>query len=125
MEILSLALAAQNGDCDALSAYIELKRIEDELNNALKIVQPLAINEADKYAGKQFSAFGAIIEKKSAPATYKYSGSVLKLQEKLKAWQEKAKVGTFVDEESGEIIEKAVKIEGKSTIAVKLQKEPV
>lgn len=125
MEIIELALSAQAGDCDALSAYIELKKIEAELKQALEMVQPLAIYEADKWKEKSFSYAGAIIEKRSAPATYKYSGSVLKLQEKLKNWQEKAKIGTFVDEESGEVIDQAVKIEGKTTIAVKLQKESV
>lgn len=125
MEILSLAISAQNGDCDALQAYKTLKFIEDELKRAIAIVQPLAINEADKYPGKQIDFPDAIIEKRSAPARweYKHIPAWQEAQKRLEWVQKIAQAGGGADPDSGEIIDRAVKIEGKATIAVTLKKQ--
>jgi len=127
MELLQLALSAKSGDCDPLSAYVELKKIEDELNQALKMVQPLAIDEAEKWKEKSFKYAGAIIEKKSAASRWDYSHipAWQTAKSKLTYVEKIAQAGGGYDEETTEQIEKAVKIEGKSTIAVKLVKDEV
>lgn len=125
MEILELALAAQRGDSDPIQAYIALKEIEAELKKAIEITQPLAISEADKYPGKQIDFSNAVIEKKSAPARweYKHIAAWHDAQKRLDWVQKIAQAGGGADPESGEIIDKAVRIEGKSTIAVTLKKQ--
>ena len=66
---IQLSQQVVSGDVDALKAYIQLKQAEKEIAEAIKVVQPLAIDEADKYSGKTFQAFGAIIEKKNGAQT--------------------------------------------------------
>lgn len=125
MEILSLALSAQNGECDPIQAYIALKEIERELKQAIEITQPLAISEADKYPGKQIDLANATIEKKSAPARweYKHIPAWQDAQKRIEWVQKIAQAGGGADPDSGEIIDRAVKIEGKATIAVTLKKQ--
>lgn len=124
MEIIELALSVQAGDCDPLSAYVELKKIEAELEQAIKIVQPLAINEADKWKEKSFKAFGAIIEKKSAACRWDYSNVAAynHAKAKLEYIQKIAQAGGGFDAETTEQVEAAIKIEGKATISIKLPK---
>lgn len=125
MEILSLALSAQNGECDPIQVYVALKEIEAELKKAIEITQPLAISEADKYPGRQIELAGATIEKKSAPARwdYKHIPAWIEAQKRVEYVQKIAQAGGGADPDSGEIIERAVKVEGKSTIAVTLKKQ--
>lgn len=125
MEILSLALSAQNGEADPIQAYITLKEIEAELKKAIEITQPLAISEADKYPGKQINFANAVIEKRSGPSTWEYKHiSAWHEAKKRVEWVQKiAQAGGGADPDSGEIIDKAVKIDGKQTIAVTLLKE--
>lgn len=115
---LELANQVEQGVVNPLDSYIALKKAQDELTEALKIVQPFALNEAEKYGQKSFEAFGAKIELRNGASTYKFCGHILSLEEKLKKLKEMSKQGEFADPETGEIIEKASKIEGKSTLAV-------
>lgn len=124
MEILTLAQDAQSGNCDPIQAYIALKDIEAELKQALLIVQPLAISEADKYPGKQIDLSNAVIEKRSAPSRWDYS--------KVQAWKAAKDQLTYIEKIAqagggisphGEEIGPAVKIEGAATIAVTLKKQ--
>lgn len=120
--LLELKDSVEQGNVNPLEAYVELKSIENTLKEVIATVQPLAITEADKYAEKSFKAFGAIIEKRSAPATYDMShiNAYLSAKEKVKYIETIAKAGGGIDPETGQEIEKAIKIEGKSTIAVKV-----
>lgn len=124
MEIMQLVNQVLNGETDALKAYIELKRIEKELEFAINQVQPLAISEADKYPGKSFEMFGAFIEKKNAPARWDYSMVTAYQQQKAKLdyIQKIAQAGGGYDSETSEEIAAAAKVEGKSTITVKFAK---
>lgn len=113
-----------NGEVNALKAYIELKQASAQLEAALKIVYPLAIDEAGKYSEKTFKAFGATIEKRNGPSQWDYSGVLAyqQAQERLKYIQKIAQAGGGFDAQTTEQIEKAVKIEGKTTIAISLSK---
>ena len=121
MELLNLANQVVEGELNPLKVYIQLKQIESELEEAMKIVQPLAIDEADKYTGKSFQAFGAMIEKKNGASRWDYSNvsTFNYYKSKLEYVQKIAQAGGGFTEE-GEQIEPAVKVEGKSTISVKL-----
>ena len=115
---LELANKVESGDVNALDSYIALKKAQDEITEALKKVQPYALNEAEKYGQKSFEAFGAKVEIRNSPSTYKFSGYILTLEEKLKSLKDMSKSGSFADPETGEIIDQASKVEGKSTIAI-------
>lgn len=116
-----LIKAVKEGRCDPLSAYVDLKLIERHVKSSIDALQPYAVNEADKYPGKSFEAFGATIEKRSAPATWDYSTCLAHVQAKnrLKYIEKIAQAGGGADVESGEIIDRAFKVEGKETIAIK------
>lgn len=120
-----LAEQAQNGEVSALKAYIELKKALSEIEDAIKIVNPLAIDEAAKYNEKSFKLHGAIVEKRNSPSTWDYSecGALIQAKERVKYIEKIAQMGGGYDNVTTEEIGKAFKIEGKSIIAVKLIKE--
>lgn len=124
--ISKITKEAKEGESNPLEAYIILKGLEIELKEALTELQGLAITEAQKYPEKRFNAFGAVIERKSSPAQFdfKHIKTITDLEERVKGLKEKAKIGTFVDDETGELIDKAFKIEGKETIAIKFNERP-
>lgn len=117
-----LASLSLDGEINPLEAYIEIKRLSNEISQAEAVVKDLAINEADKYPSKSFSAFGAQIEKRNGPSTWDYSSCAAHIQakERLKYIEKIAQAGGGADANTGEEIGKAIKIEGKSTIAVKI-----
>lgn len=121
-KILDIKDAVEQGNVNPLEAYIELKSIENTLKEVISTVQPLAITEAEKWKEKSFKAFGATIEKRNAPATYEMShiNAYISAKEKVKYIETIAKAGGGIDPETGQEIEKAIRIEGKSTIAVKI-----
>lgn len=112
-----------NGDINALKAYIDLKVAEKELEYALAVVQPLAINEADKYTEKTFKAFGAVIEKRSAPGRWDYAqvNAWKQAKDRLAYIEKISQAGGGADMDSGEVIDKAIKIPGKAIIAINLK----
>lgn len=124
METLQLAKAVQNGEADPLQIYIELKKQELELKEALSIVQPLAVSEADKYPGKEIRFADAVVEKRSGPSTWEYKH--IPAWNSAKAYldhvQKIAQAGGGATTQ-GEEVERAYKIEGRSTIAVTLKKQ--
>lgn len=115
---LELANSVESGDCNALDSYIALKKAQDEITEAIKKVQPYALTEAEKYGQKSFEAFGAKIELRNGPSTYSFCGTITDIEKKLKYYKDMSKVGQFADPETGELIEAAIKIEGKPTIAI-------
>lgn len=117
-----------NGDSDPLHAYILLKHLDNELQSALKIVQPLAIDKATMYNQKSFEFQGARIEVKNAASRWDYSNvtAVRNVQDRLKTLQQLAQnaaaMGGEIYDADGIVIEPAKKIEGATTIAVILNK---
>ena len=107
------------GNMNALEAFTILRRHLADLEEAIEVVKPLAIDEAGKYGSKSFSAFGANFELRNGPGQWKYQGSAYnEAKARLKYIEDIAKAGGGADANTGEIIEPANKIEGKSTIAI-------
>lgn len=115
IEIAGLVTA---GEINPLEAYVILKKMQSQTELAIKQIQDLAIQEGLKYGEKSFKAFDAKIEMRSSPATFKFSEAITQQEERLKLLKEQSKLGEFADPNTGEIIGKAVKIEGKQTISV-------
>ena len=112
---------AQAGEINGLEAYIASKVALKELEEVSKQLQPLAIDEAGKYGAKSFTAFGAKIELRNGASTWKFQGAAYDTAKaNLKYIEELAKIGGGVIEATGEVVEKAIKIEGKQTIAISL-----
>jgi len=120
-DLKELVQNIKEGLTEALPAYIDLKKSLDELQEALSEIQPLAISEAQNYPEKSFKLNGAIVEKRSTPAQWDYSQceAYIHAKNRLSYIQKIAQAGGGADTETGEVIDKAVKIEGKESIAIK------
>lgn len=111
------------GRMDALDAFINLRKHLKELENVLVELQPLAITEAEKYGAKSFEAFGAKIELRNGASRWNFQGSAYEsAKARLEYVQNIAKAGGGADPNTGEVIDAATKVEGKSTIAITLNK---
>lgn len=115
---IEIAGLVGNGEVNALEAYVILKKIEGQTKLALSQVLDAALTEAEKYESKSFKAFDAKVEVRNGPSTYKFCAAIQNYEEKLKTLKEHSKLGEFADTDSGELISKAVKIEGKTTLAI-------
>lgn len=106
------------GNLNALEMFIAIKRECEAASAAMDALKQQAIDEAAKYGGKSFEAFGAKIERRNAPSRWNYKGisSIEDAEKKVKQLQTIAQVGG-VDPDTGEVM-KAVKIEGGETIAI-------
>lgn len=122
METNKLVEQVKGGEISPLKAYIELKRLEKATEIALAEVKDLAYAEASNWGEKSFKAFGAQIEVKNAASRWDYSGVPLvkSASERLKYLEKLAQIGG-VDEETGEVVSKANKIEGKATLSISLK----
>lgn len=123
MNIQEIIDSVKEGHGDPLEAYILLKALEEQVEEGLKELKDLAIGEAEKY-GKSFDRFGAHIEVRSAGSRWKYDhiGAWKSAKDKLTYVEKIAQAGGGADPDSGELIEKAIKVEGAQTIAIKLLK---
>ena len=106
------------GEINALEAYVILKELAGKTELALKQIQGDALTEASKYPEKSFKAYGANIEVRNGASTFKFSDAITNFEAKLKQLKEQSKLGEFADPDSGEIISKAIKLEGKTTLAI-------
>lgn len=116
--IYDLLQGVKDGEINPLEAYVILKNQQIILEDAIKQVHSQAVDEGLKYGEKSFTAYGAKIEMRSAPATYKFDETVQQFEARLKAMKDQAKIGSFVDPDTGVEINKAVKVEGKQTLSV-------
>ena len=69
MEIIQEVI---DGQANALEVYIELKRSEKEIKNALNKIKDLAIEEAEKHGEKVFDYHGVEITMKSGGGRWEY-----------------------------------------------------
>lgn len=115
---IEIAGLTASGDINALEAYVILKELESKTKLALGQIKDNALTEAGKYPERSFMAFGANIEVRNGASAYKFCSAIDELENKVKQLKEQSKLGEFADTDSGQIIEKAVKIEGKTTLAV-------
>lgn len=122
MEYLKLSQQVMQGELNPLATYIDLKRSLDECSEAIKQIQDLAIDEALKYPERSFKLNGAVIEKRNTPSTWDYSNCQphKEAKERLKYIEQLAQIGGM--DESGNEVPRAVKIEGRQSIAVKILK---
>jgi hypothetical protein len=124
---------AENGNRSALSAYILLRRMLEDLTADAEAVKELAIREhQERHSSEEVTIDGAVVKKHPGRAMYDYKGIqqwVLQNQ-KLKAIEDKAKYaaqvavskgGQVVDEDTGEIIEPAKVTYTKDSISVSFQ----
>lgn len=115
---VEIAGLVSEGSVNALEAYVILKELESKTKLALEQIKDNALTEAGKYPEKSFKAFGANIEVRNGATTFKFCSAIQDYEDKLKQLKEQSKLGEFADTDSGQIIERAVKIEGKTTLAV-------
>lgn len=118
-DYINYANEVKEGRVNPLEAYIALKAAANDLEKALKEVQDLAIDEANKYGQKSFQAFGAKIEVRNGASRWDYKSvkAHVQLSTQLKYIEDLAKAGGGVTMD-GEIVEPATKINGRETIAI-------
>lgn len=127
--ICELNKAHDGGYLDSLKTYVDLKRFEAVFESVKDNVYSKAIDEADKYEGKSFKAFGANIEKSSAGAKWDFKeiSNWQKLEKDKKEYEEKLKTSYKMAEkgdvyvtEGGEVIPVPKHTPGKTIIKVKI-----
>lgn len=111
-----------DGNKNALQIFVDLKRSEKEIKNALDQIKDLAIIEAETYSEKVFKEYDAEITMKSGGGTWDFKH--LDWFKDFKDKQEQAKLAykataTMVDDD-GEIIDPAVFNPNSETISIKL-----
>ena len=113
-EIAELVEKAENGEIYALRVYAELKRTSDLLSDAIKQIEPIAINEARMQDKPSFEAYGNNFQLRNGSTLYKYDkiGIWSEKKAELKAIEEKSKLayiafskGLLTADEFGEDIE--------------------
>ena len=124
-----LAEAWRSGAVDALAFYITLNRLEKAISELKDEVKPYAIEQSMQWHEKQFSYFGATIEKKSAAGRWDYKGirawseakaNLQAIEERAKAsYQAAQKFGMQTATADGEEIELPTYTAGSDIIAIK------
>jgi hypothetical protein len=124
-QIQSIAFDVNEGNENALQAYILLKALASELDNIIDEIQPLAIQAASQHGGKRFTINGVTVEKRegtrrwSYPDYTPYNLAKSKAKELEKLMQTVAISGSVLaDAETGEIVPPAVCTFTKETIAI-------
>lgn len=126
--IASIANASASGAFDPLKAYLKLKAIDAAVKAALSEASELAVNEAAKYDGKTFQAFGYEITKKSDPGRWDFKHledwnqqklALSEIEEKHKTAFKMAEKGDTYITDGGEVIEPAIYTPGRENISVK------
>ena len=115
--------AVKNGEKNALQIFIDLKRSEKEIKDALSQIKDLAILEAEKYGEKVFNDFGVEISMKSGGGKWDYKhldwwdGFVQKQKDAQLA---NKTTHDLFDKETSEVIEPAIYNANSDTISIKL-----
>ncbi len=124
-QIQSIAFDVNEGNENALQAYILLKALASELDSIIDEIQPLAIQAASQHGGKRFTVLGVTVEKRegtrrwSYPEYTPYNVAKTKAKELEKLMQQVATTGsTIADAETGEIVPPALCTYSKETIAI-------
>lgn len=134
MTVSEIVEATKDGGTIApLDGYIRLKRMEKEIAEGLAKLKEGAIKAAADYGKGKHSAFGAIIETRSGPGKWDFSGlpwyTNLNLMLETKQGQAKAARAAAdkmqplpVDMETGEEIQPANYTPGAETVSISLPK---
>lgn len=70
--VVGLIDRVENGEVNALVAYAEIKKLLDLYTNAKLQVEPLAMEEAEKYPDNTFTEGGFIFERRAGGSSYSY-----------------------------------------------------
>jgi len=125
--VVEITTAIQNGEVNALEAFIKLKQIEEVIKQVKKNVDDLVIDEAAKYSSKTFTTFDAEVTLKKSASRYDYSNipEIVTKELELKAIKDKHKAALktdVIDLDTGELIEPPIVKGGKEIISIKLNK---
>ena len=125
-QIWSLHNDVMEGNINPLSARLALKALAEQLDEVIDAVHVLAVQEAGKYAGKQFDFEGFVIEKRAGTSRWSYPSftpyNIAKdrakgLEDLMK--QVRHSGVSLVDAETGEVVPPADVTYSKETIAIK------
>lgn len=129
-QLANIAQAVEDGELDALKAFVWVKKIEDTAKEVKRDIQESAISEAEKYPEKTFEAHGAKISKIAGKANYsfKHIAAWTDAERRKKEIETQAKQAlqaaqqgrNIVDPETGELAETAEVKYSADTISVKL-----
>jgi len=116
----------EQGNVDALEAYIQLKSIEKELKESLSMVQEFALQEAEKYGPGEFEAFGASINVKNGAGRWSYKelpwfNTYQLEQDAAKQAYKMSQKGQKLITEDGEVIIPAEFTPGKLTLSIRIK----
>ena len=123
--VAEITTAVQNGEVNALEAFINLKKIEEIIKQVKKNVDDLVIEEAAKYNTKTFTTFDAEVTLKSSASRYDYSNIPEIVNKELKALKDKHKAAlksNVIDLDTGELVEAPIVKGGKEVVSIKLNK---
>ena len=103
--VAEITTAVENGDVNALEAFINLKKIEEIIKQVKKNVDDLVIEEAAKYSTKTFTTFDAEVTLKNSASRYDFSN-----------------IPEIIDLDTGELVEPPIVKGGKEVVSIKLNK---
>jgi hypothetical protein len=124
----------EDGTMNALEGYVELKRLEAQVEVALGQLKDGAIEQARTYGKGEHDAYGAVIQTKSGAGRwdFKHLPWYTNLDMMLKTKQEQAKAAYNaqqkmqplpVDIETGEEVQPATYTPGAETVSISLRKK--
>ena len=122
-EIAQMAAAVEEGNANALEAYVNAAKLKKVCEAVMAQVKDEAIGEAQKY-GKEAEVYGANVQVRNAPPQYSFKDDPVfvnfdNLAKQRKQMLTKAAKSNFtLTDENGEEIPKVGYTEGATTIAV-------
>ena len=116
----------EQGNIDALEAYVQLKSIEKEVKESISMVQEFALQEAEKYGPGKFDAFGAEINVKNGAGRWSYKelpwwNTYQLEQDAAKQAYKMGQKGQKLVTEDGEVIIPAEFTPGKLTLSIRIK----
>ena len=116
----------EQGNIDALEAYVKLKSIEKELKESLSMVQEFALQEAEKYGQSEFEAYGASVNVKHSSGRWSYKelpwwNTYQLEQDAAKEAYKMGQKGQKLVTEDGEVIIPAEFTPGKLTLSIRIK----
>jgi len=125
-EIAQMAAAVEEGNANALEAYVNAAKLKKVCEAVMAQVKDEAISEAQKY-GKESEVYGAKVQVRNAPPQYSFKDDPVfvnfdNLAKQRKQMLTKAAKSNFtLTDENGEEIPKVGYTEGATTIAVTIK----
>jgi len=125
-EIAQMAAAVEEGNANALEAYVNAAKLKKVCEAVMAQVKDEAIGEAQKY-GKEAEVYGAKVQVRNAPPQYSFKDDPVfvnfdNLAKQRKQMLTKAAKSNFtLTDENGEEIPKVSYIDGATTIAVTIK----